>query len=349
MNGPDLQESFNLDELELQLVNALQLNPRVPWKLVGSVLGVDPVTVARRWERLAAAGLVWISVYPGTPWDWHVVGANIYVRCAAGQAGAVADTLCGDYRVATIEHITGDGDLSLTVFTPNLADLSSYVLTSLGSIPGVRDCRTHVMTAVYTEGSRWRLRALTAAQRAGITASRPESLPKAGAMLDSVDQKLYAALELDGRASFSELGERVGISASTARRRVNALLGAGRIVMRCEVAQPVSGWPISASLWCRVRPADLDSVAIQLARLPETRSCSSVTGGRANLLLSVWLRSAADIHRLEAALAEQVDDLQIIDIALSLRHVKRMGRLLDDHGRAGGVVPLITPEGDDRT
>ncbi|MEV6220493.1 Lrp/AsnC family transcriptional regulator [Nocardia fluminea] len=336
-----MQDSFNLDEIELQVVNALQLHPRAPWNLIASVLGVDPVTVARRWERLAGVGLVWISVYPGTPWDWDVVGANIYVRCTAGKAGAVAETLLDDHRVATIEHITGDGDLSLTVFTPNLAELSSFVLTSLGAIPGVRDCRTHVMTAVYTEGSRWRLRALSSAQADRILASRPPPQPKPSGPLGAVDQRLYAALELDGRAGFTELGERVGISASTARRRLNSLLGGGRIVMRCEVAQPVSGWPISASLWCRVRPADLDRVATQLARLPETRSCASVTGGRANLLLSVWLRSAADIHRLEAALADQVDDLQILDVALSLQHVKRMGRLLDGKGRAVGVIPLI--------
>ncbi|MFD6354228.1 Lrp/AsnC family transcriptional regulator [Nocardia tengchongensis] len=338
-----MQDSVILDELELQLVNALQLDARASWKLIGSVLGVDPVTVARRWERLAALGLAWISVYPGTPWEWDVVGANIYVRCTAGKACVVADMLRADHRVASIEHITGDGDLSLTVFAPDLAELSSYVLTSLGAIDGVRDCRTHVMTAVYTEGSRWRLRALNAAQRELILAARPSARPKPGGPLSEVDQRLYEALELDGRAGFAELGERAGVSASTARRRLNALLAGGRIVTRCEVAQPVSGWPISASLWCRVRPADLDHVATQLARLPETRSCASVTGGRANLLLSVWLRSTADIHRLEASLADQVHDLEILDIALCLQHVKRMGRLLDANGRAGGVVPLIAP------
>ncbi|MRH91702.1 AsnC family transcriptional regulator [Nocardia sp. SYP-A9097] len=259
-------------------------------------------------------------------------------------AGTVADRLRADYRVATIEHITGEGDLSLTVFAPNLAELSSYVLTSLGSIRGVCDCQTHVLTAVYTEGSRWRLRALNASQRDRILASRPPAQPKAGGPLGAVDQRLYAAMELDTRAGFVELAEAAGVSISTVRRRVNVMLAGGRIVTRCEVAQPVSGWPISASLRCRVRPADLDRVATQVARLSETRSCSSVTGGRANLLLSVWLRSAADIHRLEASLADQVHDLEILDVALSLWHVKRMGRLLDEHGRAVGVVPLVAHE-----
>ena len=38
----------HVDELDLAIVNCLQLQPRASWTLVGSALGVDPVTVARR-------------------------------------------------------------------------------------------------------------------------------------------------------------------------------------------------------------------------------------------------------------------------------------------------------------
>lgn len=334
-----MQDSVELDELELQLINALQINPRVPWTVAGSVLGVDPVTAARRWDRLTGAGLAWISVYRA-PTLRPFVGACIQVQCAAGKANAVADQLCGDHRVGTVEHITGDGDLQLTVFVPSLSELSSYVLTSLGAIRGVRDCRTHVMTSIHTEGSRWQLRALTASQRDRIAATRPEPDGRPDESLATPDRALLTALELDGRATFAVLAARTGISGSTARRRVNSLLATRRIVLRCEVAQPLSGWPVSASLWCRVAPSDLDRVVALLAQLPETRLCATVTGGRANLLLAVWLRATGDIHRLEAALSERVPELDVLDVALALRHVKRLGRLLDEHGRATGVVPL---------
>ncbi|QIS12414.1 Lrp/AsnC family transcriptional regulator [Nocardia arthritidis] len=335
-----MQDSVAFDELELQLINALQLNPRAPWNLIGEVLGVDPVTVARRWDRLTAAGLAWITVYRAQLSLGTVIGACIEVRCAAGKAGAVADRLCHDRRVGTIEHITGDSDLLLTVFAPGLADLSTYVLTSLGRIRGVRDCRTHVMTAIHAEGSRWELRALDPLLGNRIRASRPDPQPAPRQPIGPRDAALLTALERNGRAGFAELAADSGVSVSTARRRVSSLIAAQHITLRCEVAQPMSGWPISATLWCRVAPNRLDTVAGQLATLPETRLCASVTGGRANLMISVWLRSAGDIHRLQAALAEQVSEVEVVDVALALRHVKRLGRLLDDRGRATDFVPL---------
>jgi hypothetical protein len=38
-----------LPEADLELIDALQINPRVTWAQLGDVLGVDPVTVTRRW------------------------------------------------------------------------------------------------------------------------------------------------------------------------------------------------------------------------------------------------------------------------------------------------------------
>jgi hypothetical protein len=42
---------------EYRLINALQISPRVPWSVLGSVLGQDPVTLARHWARLERCGI----------------------------------------------------------------------------------------------------------------------------------------------------------------------------------------------------------------------------------------------------------------------------------------------------
>ncbi|MFF2513469.1 Lrp/AsnC family transcriptional regulator [Streptomyces sp. NPDC058086] len=51
------EAAMELDELDRGVVHALQIHPRAPWTLVGEVLGVNPVTAARRWHRLEEAGL----------------------------------------------------------------------------------------------------------------------------------------------------------------------------------------------------------------------------------------------------------------------------------------------------
>ncbi|MGH3520042.1 MAG: Lrp/AsnC family transcriptional regulator [Haloechinothrix sp.] len=334
---PDL---VGFDELELKLLNALQINPRAPWTLLGEVLGVDPATAARRWAELADRGRAWIAVYPGVDTLAETLVAFLEVDCEAGAASGVAEALVNDSRVSTIEHITGGHDLLLTVFVSDLATLSAYVLTGLGSINGVRGTRAHVATTVLAEGSKWRLRALDAEQRARLRAALPQRSDTHVRPVDGRDNALLIALACDGRTTYSDLAKQTGLSVSTVRRRLTSLLADRQVIVRCEVAQSLSGWPVSASLWCRVPPSTLDPVARELAGLPETRLCSAITGGPPNLLLSVWLRSVADVQRLELTLGERVPGFEVINRALALRHVKRMGRTLDSYGRATGMVPL---------
>jgi len=133
-----VQESVVLDELELRIINALQINPRASWTTVGRALDVDPSTVARRWAQLRGSGRAWISVYPAPGAPAESLAAFIEVECAAGEATAVAERLVDDPRVGTIEHVTGSRDLLLTVVERDLAALGAFVLTGLGRIPGVR-------------------------------------------------------------------------------------------------------------------------------------------------------------------------------------------------------------------
>ncbi|HWG24222.1 Lrp/AsnC family transcriptional regulator [Actinospica sp.] len=334
-----MQESAVLDELELRIINALQINPRASWTTVGQALEVDPSTAARRWAQLRDTGRAWISVYPAPGPLAAALAAFIEVECAAGEATAVAERLVDDPRVGTIEHVTGSRDLLLTVVERDLATLGAFVLTGLGRIPGVRGTRAHVATALIAEAGSWHLRTLSTVQAQHL---RDNASTAAGPFrpLDARDTSLIAALTEDGRSSYNTLAERTGLGVSTVRRRVESILTFRQIVIRCEVAQALSGWPVTASLWCRLPPSRLGETAAQLAALPETRLCAAITGGRPNLLLTLWLRSVADIQRLEAALADRIPELEILDRGLTLRHVKRLGRVLDADGQAAGVVPL---------
>ncbi|WP_219412476.1 hypothetical protein [Pseudonocardia nigra] len=97
---------------------------------------------------------------------------------------------------------------------------------------------------------------------------------------------------------------------------------------------------MSATLWAFVPPEEHAEAARALAGLPEARLSVGLTGGPANLLVSLWLRSLDDVQRLESVLAERLPRLRVVDRAIALRHIKRMGRLLDPAGHAIELVPL---------
>ena len=70
--------------------------------------------------------------------------------------------------------------------------------------------------------------------------------------LDDIDRQLIDALQRDGRASYADLAELVGLSPAATRLRVQRLLDAG-VVQVVGVTDPLAlGYPVMAALGVRV-------------------------------------------------------------------------------------------------
>ena len=334
-----MQKSGDLDELDVALVNALQIAPRAPWKLVGEVLGVNPVTVARRWERLTAAGHAWVTAYASPPLMRSMPFALVTVTCVSEAVLRVATALLDDPHAVTISHTVGTGDLLVAIWSPDLPALSRYLLGRLNRLPGVLTSRVSVATEMFVEGSSWRLRALDPAQRRMLRVAEEPPPTGSPAVLRPGDRDLVIALSRDGRASYEELAALTGTSTSTVRRRLARLLGGGALTLRCEVSRSTSGAPVEATMWIDVPQQDLAATAKELAALPQTRMCAAMAGG-SDLALTVWVRSLEELQPLELEMTRRAPRTSVAGRTLALRHLKLMGRVLDDEGRAARAVPL---------
>lgn len=332
---PDhLQESVTLDELDYLLVTALQREPRAEWRRIGAELGIDPSTAARRWARLAEAGLAWLTCYPA----WLPPGSLITfieLDCAPGRVHEVALALADDPHLFSIEHVTGGRDLLLTTVFGGQAQLASYIGFRLGSVPGVTATRTHVASSLHAEGSHWRLDRLSSP-----AASSPPAPAFSGrGALTPADHTLIRALAPDVRQSAAALAERTGLSPATVRRRLARLERDGLIAYRCEVSRSLSGWPVSVTFWGSAPAGEAASTTARLAHLRETRMCVSLAGAH-NILFSIWLRAIDDLPAFEASLAARVPELSITDRTLALWSLKFAGQLLSPEGRRLRSVPL---------
>jgi DNA-binding Lrp family transcriptional regulator len=141
--------------------------------------------------------------------------------------------------------------------------------------------------------------------------------------VDDVDQQIIALLVADARASYSEIGSRVSLSAPAVKRRVDRLRSAGVIRGFTTVVDPAAvGWTTEAfvELYCtgRTTPAQLTVAA---RRHPEVVGAYTVSG-QADAL--VHLR-AADIAHLEQAL----EKLRAEPFVTSTRSMIVLSRLVD--------------------
>ncbi|WP_072482369.1 Lrp/AsnC family transcriptional regulator [Amycolatopsis australiensis] len=326
-----------LAEQDLKLVDALQAAPRASWSTLGETLGLGAVTAARRWDALVERGDAWLTAYAGGELTAQLALAFVEIDCEPGAALDLAAALAADVHVVTVECVAGPCDLLVHVVAPTLRQLGAHVQARVATVAGVARVRTTVSPRMFTEGSRWRVRAISPGQREALSTKQAKN--RAPLRFDEADRALILALGVDARASAAALAAELGIGATTVRRRLDTLLGRGAVRVRCEIARSVSPAPVTVTLWLRVPPDKLETTARSLAMVPEVRMCAALSGA-ANLMLVVWLPSQHDAVALEGGLAAKLPWLEIIGRAVTLRSVKLMGRLLDAAGRGTGRVPL---------
>lgn len=335
--------SFTPDEDDLALVEALQVAPRAPWSAVAAALGTTPVTAARRWRRLVDAGLAWVTGAPGMrAWDAQCL-AYVEISCEQGHKLEVAHTLSRDPQALSVELTAGGSDLLVTVAATDLAAMSHYLLERLDRVPGVTGTRTRIATRLHTEGSHWRLGVLPPDVVARLAAYAVPAAAQSAEPIRPADREVALALGLDGRASYAEVAAAAGVSPATARRRVERLIGTGAVLLRGEVSAPLAGWPVSVILSADAPAARLEALATTVGRMRQVRLCATLAAAP-SLIIIAWLRTVEEIHRFELALAKGLPDLEVVDRLVVLRSLKRMGRLLDESGRAVDVVPMATWE-----
>jgi DNA-binding Lrp family transcriptional regulator len=327
------QPAAEIDDTDLRIVHALQVAPRAPWKLVGEVLGLDPVTVARRWTRLERAGIAWVhtTAAPGAPSS--AAGAWLEVATVARHTDAVAAALAAEPTVTSLRRMAGGRDLIALLPDIGLADLADLVNERLATVPGVRSTRTHIITATPALASEWRLDRLDPSEVAALRLTEPAADPRLPA--DATDGAILATLERDGRAPVQQIAAEAGVSTATATRRLRGLLAGRAVHLHCDVSRGLSGFPVSAIYFAGVPAEHLDEATAVLRTVPELRICS-VVAGPANLMIDVWLRTVGEVHTLEAAVSRRLAHLswRVLDRSVTLRTYKHHGRLLTRDGRA---------------
>lgn len=337
---PTLQDSANMDELDLALVNALQLRPRASWVDLARPLGSTATTLARRWDRLSSAGLAWVTASFGREFSRSRCIAYVMIRSDPRERSHVVEELARCPEAATIEVATGGHDINCDVLTRDLRELDRFLTGKVYGVRGISSVSVLLTTSLYLEGSRWRLRSLDQGQLS-VLAKGTMSLPRGqhAIDLDGLDRSLLEHLAHDGRLSWAELSGLTGTSTATARRRLGRLMSSGIVAFRCEIAHPLAGWPIQASLLAQAPAADLDRICQGLAAWPECRFVAAVTGA-ANIYSTFWVRDLGELQRLEARTSNSFPSLTVLDRMVALSTPKRMGHLSDSEGRRVGTVPI---------
>jgi len=125
-------------------------------------------------------------------------------------------------------------------------------------------------------------------------------------VLDAKDLEIVAALQSDARATYSDVGARVGLSSSAVHERVRKLEKGGVIRGYRAVVDPVAvGLYVTALVAATpLDPSQPDDLPDRLRGFPEIEDCYSVAG-EANYVLKVRTKTTGELEDLIRRLREK--------------------------------------------
>lgn len=129
--------------------------------------------------------------------------------------------------------------------------------------------------------------------------------------LDDIDRHLIDALQRDGRFTYADLAELVGLSPAATRLRVQRLLDAG-VVQVVGVTDPLAlGYPVMAALGVRVER----NVRAVADRIADIKGVIYVvfTSGSFDLLVEVLCEDSARLLQVIDDEIRSIDDVRTVE------------------------------------
>ncbi|MFI7229509.1 Lrp/AsnC family transcriptional regulator [Nonomuraea angiospora] len=322
-----MERSVTLDPLDLQLLQALQLDGRAAFRRIAEVLEVSENTIARRYRRLSADGLRIVA--RTVPERLGEATWLLRIQSTPDATAKLAEAIARLPESSYVSIDSADTQIHCGITTTAAAENGPpTILANLKRTNRVTAISAHLLLRTY-EGDppSWytKLDPLTPEQQAALTPEPPRPhLVEEPAALDDTDRALLARLASDARATLPELSAATDVSTATAKRRLDHLRANGILLICTEFPHRRLGYRLMTYLWLRVEPARLEAVGLTLAT-HQPISFAAATTGPHNLVAATITRGTNDLYQYLTTQVGHLSGIQSIETAPALHQLKRSG------------------------
>lgn len=287
------------------------------------MLGVSTQTVARRYGRLSSE--LSLRVF-GVVNSRRPSAGKWILRLTASPNAAqkVAQSLARRDDTAWVRLMSGGAEIC---FVMNSSAHQTLLFREIPRVASIADVSAHRLLHTYLGGpTAWQghTSALTDAQqeqlRGALDLPDGTAEPKLRS-LNQADGALLAALQRNGRLSYTDLAAETGQSSSTVTRRLAALQASGMLSFDVEISAEVYGITTQALLWMSVAPAHLNQVASTLVQHKEIAFLASTTGPT-NLVALVLCAGPSELHDYLAHSLGALESIRVLETSPVQRTLK---------------------------
>lgn len=308
-----------LDDVDRRIIAGLAVHGRASWAQLSRATGVGETTVARRTQRLFDAGLINIIGLPDPLACGYGQPVLVHLSCAPGTVRDVAAELAARADVRLVIVLSGRSDVLVELISTNREHLASVLIDEIQTMPGVIGTSTETVLKTFKLTFDW-ARDLLGDAAADLAPVVQE--PAAPVRLDDTDLALVAELTADGRRSYTELAASLGITESTAARRVARLVDAGCLIFAALVDPALLGYSTEAFFRLQVEITQLEAAAATLCAQTGVRYVSATTGA-SDLVCEAVLPDTEALYQFVTGTLAAVPGVKSVETLLELETVKR--------------------------
>ncbi|MFB7630753.1 Lrp/AsnC family transcriptional regulator [Streptomyces sp. NPDC056149] len=316
------------DDLDRQLIQALQTDGRAPFSRIAAVLGVSDQTIARRYTRHRGSGAFRVLGL-AEPRALGEVEWMVRVQCAPDAALPVAEALARRSDTSWVSLMSGGTEIAAVCRASSSEHSDALLLQKLPRTPSVVGVTAHCLLHEFYGGPQSAVSksgALTGEEVARLSPPPPRPLD-GPVVLSDADRRLFEALGRDGRAPLAELAAVTGWSPTTVRRRLESLRSDGVLYYDVDYAQHEYGYGVMVALWLSVAPAELAATGEALAAHPEVAFAGATTGPH-NLFASILCRDTGALYTYLTTRIAALPGVRTMESAPRIRHIKGPGPYL---------------------
>lgn len=271
-----------IDELDRQIVAALIRNGRAPFRHIAEVLQQQERTVARRANKLLASGAVRVQSFPSPS---SLARVDLYLLRVSAEPKALKKISEWLAARSDTHWISSLADSCQCVVEMYLAqeEVNSFLYEELAAFAGLKDFSLQPIFEYYRTVTGWRPQILSNEQYEQLSPDETPGLVTQWAATssphtDEPSLNLIEALRANGRLTIEEIASTLGVSKTTASRRLDMLIADGTLFVRAILDPASIGFPVESLVTVQADPEELDRVGYDLAHRPTTRWAANVGG-----------------------------------------------------------------------
>jgi Lrp/AsnC family transcriptional regulator for asnA, asnC and gidA len=136
--------------------------------------------------------------------------------------------------------------------------------------------------------------------------------------IDDTDREILRVLQVDGRTSNTEIARRLGVTETTVRKRLAALLETDLVQIVAVPTPRLAGLTVSAIMGISVQLKSLQNVADALIERPEVRYCG-VSAGRYDLIVEAFFTDHEHVVRFSKDVLGPMEGITDVETSLILK------------------------------